>query len=203
MVCLYSFLHFGWVLKVVNETASEKSNKLILSVLLSMLILFSGFKLFSIQKSASQKKEELVAKNAFVAELNTFHGKMVVFDTYTLCLLGNDPIHMAALNKDNQLVTTGDYYQRFFAQYKNYWIARCGSADYLAVMQYLSAHRDAVLFVSEPNRLHMSTDYLNLFYHFPVSYQPLPGHPAVEGVSYSILPPRIKINYYQIQASRP
>lgn len=196
IAALYSILHFVVVFEMLAKNGNSTLKANATKAILICLILSSIIKLYCIEKSTSQKNAELRSKHLFINNMNKKKGQTIVFSNYTLGILGNDPIRMQSISTSNQLVTTGDYYQRFFSSYKNYWQQRCGSSDFFEVMQYLTVHSDSILFIAEPKRIELTEAYLRLFYHYPVSFSKdtLPA-PKVD---YSVIATSVPIDYYRI-----
>jgi hypothetical protein len=198
IIGLYSIIHLLWVFKLIKKYSDENYRCVCSKLMFGVCVIMTLIKLPCIEISAKQKQQELQSKNTFISNMNTLRGKTIVFDTYSLCLLNNNAIQMPFISKENELVTTGDYFQRFFTEYKTYWIQQCGSADFLRIITYLQAHKSNVVFVSEPDHMQLMSEYLNTIYSQPFHHQTLTNTPSIGDNFHSILPLKIDIKYYQI-----
>ena len=198
IIAMYSLMNFLWVLDLIQKSGTDLQIARFQKIGLYLFIFLGILKVVFIEISALQKNDELRRKEVFVQEMNAQNGKQFIFDTYTLCLLGNNSIRRQVLNKHNQYATTGDYYQRFFKEFRGYWISQCGSSDYLSILKYLSQHKQNTLFVSEPRRIGLTTTYVDQFYHYSVPFTKTLSSSALDSIRYSILPASPGLGYYKI-----
>lgn len=190
-------------LSILGNTVKSSSHFFYTRTGFSMLVLITVFCFVRVQqnyRTASDKKQECLKKEAFVEELNAqFSDKLILFDIWTLSLLHASPLKNIQLNPRNTYLTYFESWSNFLDCQQAYWKQKCGKASFQRVYSCLYAQKEDVVFVHTLNlRIGLIEEYGRKVHQTHLTFKETHLGTALSELHYSFLPYHYDFGYYQI-----
>ncbi|MFN8287502.1 MAG: hypothetical protein U0V74_12140 [Chitinophagales bacterium] len=153
--------------------SNKKWKSIYIVVLVIPLCCFSAYRAKACIKMSELLMADKIQKQKFIAELNSFNHKIILFDLYTAYFVDTGPFCVPNLNKENQYVLPFHYISRHFKSNIDYWTNKCGSANSNKILNCLNEKSDQVVFIYNTYNISFLHRWNVFFYNDTINFCPV------------------------------